>query len=206
VDVVFVDWHQTLSTSLFWEHGHGCRLPPATLARVSTYVFTQPQLVRHWMLGAVVAEDVCALAAGYFGVGADDVLADLEQSCRRMELCDPAVVDTLRLISERGIKVVLATDNMDTFRRWTIPALRLDSVFDDVLTSDACGALKTDLFDRRSPFFSPWLAGRGIAPSDAVLIDDTRVAAAEAIGINVRLIEDPSNLATTLANLARTTF
>jgi FMN phosphatase YigB (HAD superfamily) len=158
------------------------------------------------MLGAMVAEDVCALAADYFGLRVDDVLADLEQSCRRMELCDPAVVDTLRRISERGIRVVLATDNMDAFRRWTIPALQLDTVFDVVLTSDACGALKTDLVDGLSPFFSPWLADCGIAPSEAMLIDDTRVAAAEAIGIVVRLVEDPSNLVAALAKLARTTF
>jgi len=62
VDVVFVDWYKTLSTSLFWEHGPGSRLVPETLAAVSRYVFGQHQLVRDWMLGAVVAEDVCALA------------------------------------------------------------------------------------------------------------------------------------------------
>jgi len=206
VDVVFVDWHKTLSTSLFWAHGPGCRLPPATLAEVGKYVFGQHQLVRDWMLGAMVGEDVCGLAADYFGLGVDDVLADLERSCRKMKLCDPAVVDTLRLISERGIKVVLATDNMDAFRRWTIPDLQIDTVFDDVLTSDFCGALKADLSDGLSPFFSPWLADRGIAPSEAVLIDDTRVAAAEAIGIDVRLVEDPSNLVAMLAELARRTF
>ena len=76
VDVVFVDWYKTLSTSLFWEHGPGCRLQPATLAQVSRYVFGQHQLVRDRMLGAMDAEDVCALAAGYFGLRADDVLAD----------------------------------------------------------------------------------------------------------------------------------
>src|SRR5215467_2660389 len=53
---------------LFWEHDPGCRLPPETLAAVSRNVFGQHQLVRNWMLGALVAEDVCALAGNYFGL------------------------------------------------------------------------------------------------------------------------------------------
>ena len=202
MDVVFVDWYKTLSTSSFWEYRPGSRLPPAELAEVSRYVFGQHQLVRDWMLGAMAAEDVCALAGAYIGLRTDDVVADLEHSCRRMELCDPSVIDTLRSISGRGIKVVVATDNMDTFRRWTFPALHLDTVFDDALTSDGCGALKADLVDGQSPFFAPWLAEYGIAPSDAILLDDCRVPAAEEIGMAVQLVEDPRRLVGILAQFA----
>lgn len=201
MDVVFVDWHKTLSTSIFWEHRPGCRLPPEGLAEVSRYVFGHHELVRDWMLGAATAEDVCALAGDFVGFRTDDVLADLEHSCRRMELYDPSVVDTLRSISRRGIKVVLATDNMDTFRRWTVPALQLESVFDDVLTSDASGVLKSDLVDGNSPFFTPWLTDHGVTPSQAILIDDHRAPAAEAIGMTVHLLDDPSQLVSMLDRL-----
>jgi FMN phosphatase YigB (HAD superfamily) len=204
MDVVFVDWHKTLSTSLFWEHRPGCRLPPEQLAEVSRHVFSQHQLVRAWMLGAVAAEDISELAGHALELRTEDVLGDLEHSCRRMELCDRSVLDMLRSVRRGGIKVVLATDNMDAFRRWTLPALHLGTVFDAVLTSDVCGALKADMVDGHSPFFTPWLADHGIAPSQAILLDDCRVLAAEAIGIAARLVEDPGKLKSMLAQLVHT--
>jgi FMN phosphatase YigB (HAD superfamily) len=202
MNVVFIDWHKTLSTSVFWEHRPGCRLLPAELAEVHGFVFGHHELVRDWMLGVTAAEEVCALAARYVGLRTDDVLADLQHSCQNMKLYAPSIVDTLRSMRRRGIGVVIATDNMDTFRRWTVPALRLDTVFDDILTSDARGVLKDDLADEESRFFTPWLADHGVVPSAAVLLDDRRVPAAEAIGMSVRLVADPSKLAGMLAQLA----
>jgi hypothetical protein len=110
VRVVFVDWANTLSTSLFWQQRPGCRLSVADSARVEGYVFSRAELVRQWMLGTVASEGVCASAAGSLGLAAADLLADLEHSFRSMEFDDPASVDTLRAIREQGTKVVLATD------------------------------------------------------------------------------------------------
>jgi hypothetical protein len=93
---------------------------------------------------------------------------------------------------------------MDTFRRWTVPTLQLDTVFDDLSTSDGCGTLKSDLVDGKSPFFTRSLADHGVAPSRAVLIFDHRAPAAEAIGIPVHLVQDPSKLRSILAQLAHT--
>jgi GNAT superfamily N-acetyltransferase len=38
------------------------------------------------------------------------------------------------------------------------PTLQLDTVFDDILTSDGRRTLKSDLVDGKSPFFTRWLA------------------------------------------------
>lgn len=200
--VVFVDWAETLSTSLFWQHRPGSRLSPADCAAVERCVFARAELVRQWMRGAVTAEDVCALAAGGLGLAAADLLADLEHSCRCMEFDDPAAVDSLLALRERGIQVVLATDNMDTFSRWTVPALHLDDIFDAILESSSLRTLKNDLVDGRSPFFGPWLTDRGIAPSEAVLVDNSPPASAAAIGMAARLVEHPGKLAGILAELA----
>jgi FMN phosphatase YigB (HAD superfamily) len=202
VRVVFVDWANTLSTSLFWQQGPGCRLSAADSARVESYVFSHAELVRQWMLGTVTAEDVCTLAAGSLGLAAADLLADLELSCRRMEFDDPASVDTLRAIREQGTKVVLATDNMDTFYRWTVPALHLRGIFDAILDSASLRALKGDLVDGQSPFFGPWLSEQRIAPSEAVLVDDSPAASTAAIGLATRVVEHPSKLASVLAEFA----
>jgi hypothetical protein len=76
-----------------------------------------------------------------------------------------------------------------------VPALQLDTIFDDILTSALCLALKGDLVDGESPFFGPWLSEHGIKPSEVVLVDDCPVPAAEAIGMIVRLVEHLSRLA-----------
>ncbi len=202
VRVVFVDWAKTLSTSLFWQQGPGCRLSAADSERVQSYVFGRAELVRQWMLGAVAAEGVAALAAGNLGLPTADLLADLEHSCRSMEFYDPASADAVRAIRERGIKVVLATDNMDTFPRWTVPALQLRGVFDAILDSASLGVLKNDLADGQSRFFGPWLRAQGIAPSEAVLVDDSPAGSAAAIGMRVRRVEHPGRLGSVLAEFS----
>jgi hypothetical protein len=199
VRVVFVDWAKTLSTSLFWEQRPGCCLSAADSARVDSWVFSRTELLRQWMLGAVTADDVCALAAGSLGLATPDLLADLERSCRSMEFDDPASVDAVRAIREQGTKVVLATDNMDTFWRWTVPALHLRGIFDAILNSASLGALKGSLVDGQSPFFGPWLSAHGIAPSDAVLVDDSPPASIAAIGLQSRRVGHPRKLASVLA-------
>ena len=200
--VVFVDWAKTLSTSLFWQHRPGCRLSAANSAAVESYVFARAELVRHWMIGSVAAEDVCSLAAGSLQLSAADLVADLEYSCRGMEFDDPAALAGLRALREQGIQVVLATDNMDTFSRWTVPALHLDDLFDAILNSASLAALKGDVVAGQSRFFEPWLSEHGIAPSEAVLVDDSPTAAAAAIGLAARRVEHPGKLASILAELA----
>jgi FMN phosphatase YigB (HAD superfamily) len=201
VRVVFVDWHKTLSTSLFWQHRRGCRLSAADSARVRSFVFSRGELVQQWMRGATATEDVCTLVARGLGLGVQDLLADLEHSCRRFEFDDSASVEALQTIRDRGIKVVLATDNMDAFSRWTVPALDLTSIFDAILNSASFGVLKDDRVGGQSPFFGPWLTHQRIAPSEAVLIDDSPSASAAAIGLQIRLIENPGKLASVLAQL-----
>ncbi len=202
VRAVFVDWAWTLSTSLFWEPRLGRRLSAADSSRVGNYVFSQAELLRLWMLGAMAAEDVCVQAGRTLGLAAADLLGDLEHSCRNMEFHDRASVGALRAIRRRGIKVVLATDNMDTLPRWTAPALRLRGIFDAILDSASLGALKNDVVDGHSPFFGPWLSDHGIAPSEAVLVDDSPASSATAIGLRIRPVEHPGQLVSVLAEFA----
>lgn len=201
VRVVFVDWYKTVSTSLFWQQRPGCRLAAADSARMHGYVFTRAELLRQRMVGAVAAEDVCAQAARRLGLDAADLLADLEHSCRSMEFDDPAAVDAIQAIRGQAIQVVLATDNMDTFSRWTVPALHLGGIVDAILNSASLGTLTGAMAGGQSPFFGPWLAGQRITPAEAILVDDSPPASAAAIGLRTRLVEHPAKLASILTQL-----
>jgi FMN phosphatase YigB (HAD superfamily) len=200
--VVFIDWHNTLSTSLFWQHRPGCRLSASDSARVGSFVFSRGELVQQWMRGAMAAEDVCILAARRLGLRAEDLLADLEHNCRAMKFHDAACVGAIAAMRAQRIRVVVATDNMDVFSRWTVPALHLGGIFDAILNSASLGVLKSDLADGQSRFFGPWLADRRIAPSETILVDDSPPASAAAIGLQTRLVEHPDQLVSILAQLA----
>ncbi len=73
----------------------------------------------------------------------------------------------------QGTRVVVATDNMDAFRRFTIPAMRLEEWIDDFLISCELGILKNDCLDGQLLFFAPFIKANGFTYSDAVLLDDS---------------------------------
>lgn len=167
--VVFLDWAGTMSHSLFWSRWH--EADPARRQRVQRDLFGDEALVHDWMRGRLSAEDVVAVVCR----GDDPALwlTELERSCREMALADDRLRLLVPALRSTGVRVVIATDNMDTFARWTVPALGLVQLVDDVLDSWRLGCLKDDR-DRagRSPFFHPWLEREKIDPADAVLFDD----------------------------------
>lgn len=62
---------------------------------------------------------------------------------------------------------------MDTFVRWTVPALNLAQHFDAILDSYSLRALKRDKDELgQSKFFGKLLSKNRIDPTSTVLIDD----------------------------------
>jgi FMN phosphatase YigB (HAD superfamily) len=84
----------------------------------------------------------------------------------------PEMIAQLRA---KGLKVVLATDNMDTFHRWTVPSLQLMSLFDDILSSFQLKALKSDCgAEGRSLFFAHYLQTHSIHRGESLVLDDCK--------------------------------
>jgi FMN phosphatase YigB (HAD superfamily) len=77
--------------------------------------------------------------------------------------------------------VAIATDNMDCFSAMLPSVHGLAGTFHAVLCSSDLGVLKAE---NPQAFFGPWLAEQGLAPSDAVLVDDAEANCArfEAFG------------------------
>lgn len=99
--------------------------------------------------------------------------------------------------------MVVATDNMDTFTRWTVPALGLYDMFDDILCSHEIGCLKKDMIGDRSRFFGPYLAKHDIGIGESVLIDDSKTLGKiiGRTGIHYRRIDCTHDLAEALRAL-----
>ena len=108
------------------------------------------------------------------GYPAELILADLRESCETMRLMSEAVLPLVDRLRERGVRCFIATDNMDTFTAFTVPALGLADRFDDILNSFEKGMLKQDGTDGvRIPFFDEYLSLHGLRHDEAVLIDDS---------------------------------
>lgn len=95
---------------------------------------------------------------------------------------------------------------MDSFPRWTVPALTLTEMFDDILDSFTLKAMKGD-FDEtgKSMFFSDYLSKNNILPGESVLIDDSedKEDRITKIGIVYRKIEPVVGLEPELLSILR---
>jgi FMN phosphatase YigB (HAD superfamily) len=170
-NVVFVDWAGTMSHSMFWSRWK--ESAPARWQRVQRSLFGDPKLVRDWMRGRHAAEEIVEMLATGDDLPIDGWAAELERSCCEMQLVDASVPGLLAALRSIGVKVVIATDNMDTFSRWTVPSLGLLELVDEVLDSSRLGCLKADRDPSgRSPFFHSWFEAHGVRPSESVLFDD----------------------------------
>ena len=104
----------------------------------------------------------------------DFLWTELKKSCRAMSFIHDNTLELIQDIRNKGIKVVLATDNMDVFESYTVPALDLQKYFDDILSSSTLRCLKADLDEAdQLIFFQSWLSQQGLSIEEAVLIDDS---------------------------------
>lgn len=169
---VFIDWYGTLSTSRFWQHWETER--PNDAALIKHHFFdSDKDLIWSWMRGELTAEDIARLLEQRTGIAEHELLRGLQESSQQQALIDENVLDLIDNVRNTGARVTVATDNMDTFPRWTVPALRLDEHFDNILDSHSLKILKLDKDENDRPaFFNDYLLKHGITPEETVIFDD----------------------------------
>jgi len=174
---VFFDWHNTLSTSLFWDQWENPEHPRHEwYAPLFRYLLGENMpVVMEWMRGKMNAEEISTMLADRFGYSRDTIFQDLKESCESMRLVSEDILPLVKKLRDSGTKCVIATDNMDTFTRFTVPALGLEKYFDDVLNSFELKVLKQDVDERnpdRIPFFDKYLKENALRCEEVALIDD----------------------------------
>lgn len=172
---IFIDWNKTLSSSLFWEnwskeghtHGHDFRL-------IQSYLFSSDTTtLQDWMRGKHTSEEVIYRVAQQNRLDYQLLFDEFVLSCNQMKLTSPEVPLLITELKSKGITIVIATDNMDSFSRWTVPTLRLNTLFDSVLNSSELQCLKSDTDNQDDPvFFKQYLQNYQLKSNECVLIDD----------------------------------
>jgi len=174
LQAVFIDWYLTLSQSVFWE--------PLAIEDNRRYQSLRKSLFvtrrgyhAAWMRGAWTTEQIMDWVAQDTGLSYAFVLAEFVRSCQTMTFMAPEALGLVAALRRRGVRVVIATDNMDSFSRFTVPALGLSEMFDDILNSFELNVLKGDCdAGGRSLFFQPYLLAQGLSTEQCVLIDDAQ--------------------------------
>lgn len=172
--IIFIDWNKTLSYSKFW--GHLEKSDKTLFNRIQTCLFDKNKdLIDPWMIGKLSSEEICKRIANDLSLSFDQIYKEFIKSCRNMHFSSKNIPKIIKELRISGIKVYIATDNMDSFDRWTVPSMKLDRIFDGIINSNKIGVLKKT-FDKKnqSSFITRILKQESIEPSESILIDDNQ--------------------------------
>ncbi|NQV88011.1 MAG: HAD family hydrolase [Parcubacteria group bacterium] len=195
---IFIDWFNTLSDSLFWSqlfvpnHPYNCYHK-----EITKYIFLEnPNLSKDWMLGKFSSEDICKKISFATGIKYEIILSTLKESCMNMRLANDRVLPVVQEIRDMGVSVVIATDNMDTFRRFTVSSLGLENYFDNFLVSNELQVVKYQTEQNAIPFFDDYLKKNSLTYKDVVLLDDCddKTGVYKKLGFKIELVDSPSSL------------
>lgn len=203
---IFIDWNKTLSNSLFWEHLQDINHQNNKyLEKIEKSMFQNNRhLINPWMRGEHTSEDVAKILSEDSGVDQEIILKELAESCKQMKYVADEIPELINKIKAKGIKAVIATDNMDTFERFTIPAMKLEELFDDFLISHSLRLLKGDLQENSIPFFDEYLNKHNLTYRDTVLLDDCidETGTYDKLGLKIIQITSPEKLINVLKEYA----
>jgi FMN phosphatase YigB (HAD superfamily) len=203
--VVFLDWNKTLSNSLFWEQLSDKKHPFHHLeSQIINWLFVKNNyLIKSWMRGKITSEEICNKISQDLGVDFQTIFSELVESCLNMQYCDPLIPELIKQIRSKDIKAVIATDNMDTFKRFTVSAMKLQDHYDDILISSELGFVKDDYENGTALFFDKFMSEKGLKYQDCLLLDDSvnSMTILKKIGIQAIHIYDSAQLVKELKNL-----
>lgn len=197
--VIFIDWYGTLSDSKFWDH-----LDSPSFELIGNSLFGNlKHLINPWMRGEYTAEDVIHQVSLASNLDQKYLLREFIYSCTNM-VVPRSALQLIKELRQKGTRVFIATDNMDSFSRWTTPSLSLNIHFDGILNSSDIKSLKRDFGESGcSLFFHKFLTENHLQPSDCILIDDNEDVddQIKKYGIKYLKIDKSANLSLTLQKL-----
>jgi len=200
--VVFIDWYKTLSNSVFWEHLENEDREKYDLI-VNSFLKSFGDLINPWMRGKFTSEDMAKKIAEDTNLNEKYILDGLKKSTQDMAFAEDRIVDLIKQLRSNDTKVIVATDNMDTFIRWTVPQMKLDKLFNGILNSWELKRLKGDFEGGSSKFFSKYLKANSLSPAECLLIDDSedKESRLSDFGINYVRINSTSDVVDIIVDL-----
>ncbi len=163
--LLFIDFDGTICHDHFWRSLEATKQPLIQ----EFFVTERGGLVSNWMRGKYSSEEINAYLAKKIGVPYDLLWKTFQTDCQTMNVTTGVLEKIAQL--RKKFTVILATDNMDCFSRFTVPALGLQNHFDDIINSADVGICKDDDAGR---FFRNIAEKYDLPIEQSIAIDDSR--------------------------------
>ncbi len=163
--ILFCDFDGTICHQLYWRS-----LPQDKYEKVQNILFRRDTTkVKSWMRGEYAAEEINIFLSEAIGVPFEELWQIFEEDCKTMEVSQ-STLEKLASLRARFI-VMLTTSNMDSFTRYTQPALKLDTYFDYISNSYFEKKLKTD---KGGELFIEYAKKYNVPIDECIVLDDSK--------------------------------
>ncbi len=162
--IIFCDFDGTICHEQYWRS-----LPPEQHAALQKLLFgDDTQIFQEWLRGGHTAEAVNQYAANALGLPYEELWELFVKDCQTMTV-SPFTLAKLNDLRD-NYTVILMTGNMDSFSRFTVPALNLEQYFDAISNSYYEGIHKTD---NKGELFLTYTDRYGADIKKCYLLDDS---------------------------------
>ena len=162
----FFDWDGTLCSDRFWKSIRG---KDTNVSRaIDNFFLENKKLLKEWMLGKMTSEEVNKIISEESGFPYDLLWDTFIKDCENI-FFEPILREELLKLRKQA-KTVLITGNMDCFRRFIIPVLKLEDCFDAIIISSESGMLKDE---NEGEQFKKIVQSFNVPIDRSVLIDDS---------------------------------
>ncbi|MEO6536562.1 MAG: hypothetical protein ABIT47_02640 [Candidatus Paceibacterota bacterium] len=161
---LFIDFDGTLCHDRFWRS-----LEPELQDKVQNHLFiSNREIVSQWMKGSFTSEEINRKLSEEIGIDFEDLWEIFVNDCKTMTI-ESGTLEQLRELKSL-YRIVLVTDNMDSFDRFTVPALGLNNHFDKIVNSWMVKAFKND---NKGESFRKTILDGGSNIDESILIDNS---------------------------------
>ena len=162
---LFIDFDGTICFDRFWASA-----PSLIKTWINQNIFQNETLVHDWMKGYKTSEEINKYISNSTKYEYSKLWEIFVKKCREMTI-EQGILAKIKSLS-KSYTTILITDNMDSFRRFTLPSLKLNRYFDQIEVSTDYNSLKTDkigetLFEKIADKYK-------INLKDAILIDNSK--------------------------------
>ncbi len=170
--LIFVDYNGVLSYDPFWksllDEKHELN---SYLQDIEHYLFKENfHIVIDWMVGKYNSEDIHRLLSDTFNIHYHSFFETFVRDCEQMVI-STSILEKLKPL-KKEFTLILATGNMDSFDRFTLPKHRyLLDIFDEIHNSYNLGILKTT---NEGEYFKRVCKKYNVNPANSYLIDDSQ--------------------------------
>ena len=165
--ILFIDFDGTLCHDRFWRS-----LPKDQYEKIQKLLFSgNMTFAQEWMKGKRTAEEVNQYIAEELEIPFEEIWDFFVKDAESMYVSQE-VLEKIGELRDR-YTTILITVNMDSFNRFTVPALGLDKYFDAISNSYYEGKFKSD---NGGEVFTDYLKKYAAPVEQSILIDDSPAA------------------------------